>query len=156
MLKLILLFLLTFLAKIALGITNEERHEFLDAIRPQAARMAGQPVRFKVDKINYDKGWIVLFGELLAQDGKVMDWRKAVNCDSNLDKSLWVVAKKGQQGWQVKEMFICSPEPPYWYLNPKVAFDRPCGIYTGLEISGDETAEQQCRAYVAKKRSAKH
>jgi hypothetical protein len=146
---LILLFL--FQTTAAFGMTQVERREFLDAIRPEAAHKAGQTVRFKVSKLNYEKGWAVLVGNLMGVEGKVMDWSKAEECDPMLDKMLWVVAQKEDKGWRVKEMFICSSEPPYWYLKPEVAFARPCGIYAGLELGGDETAEQQCRAYNAKK-----
>ncbi|MBS1158583.1 MAG: hypothetical protein H6R15_1002 [Proteobacteria bacterium] len=135
--------------------SKEERHKFLDAIRPQATRMAGQPVRFKVDRLNYVSGWAVLVGGLMAGEGKVMDWSKAGDCDPTLDKMLWVVAKKEPSGWRVKEMYICASEPPYWNLEPNEAFSRPCGLYAELPISGDETAEHQCRAYLAKKRRAK-
>lgn len=136
--------------------SQDERREFLDAIRPEASKKAGQAVRFKVSKLNREGDWVVLVGSLLAEEGKTMDWGKADDCDPDLDKMLWVVAKRGPQGWTVKEMYICSPEPPYWYgyLNPKVAFARPCGIYAGLEISGSETAEQECRAYQSRRRHA--
>ncbi|WP_221229581.1 hypothetical protein [Niveibacterium umoris] len=87
----------------------------------------------------------------MAQEGKTMDWEKAQECDPSLDKMLWVVAKKDPRGWAAKEMYICSSEPPYWNLDPKVAFARPCGLYAGLQIDGTRTAEQQCKAYVAKK-----
>jgi len=133
--------------------TSEDRKQFLDAIRPEATRQAGQPVRFQVLKLNFDSDWAVLVGGLLAQEGKVLDWSKAIDCDPNLDKLLWVVAQKVQGRWVVKEMFICSPEPPYWYLEAK-DFARPCGIYAGLE-GGEETPEDQCRAYVTKRRSTK-
>jgi hypothetical protein len=137
--------------------SKDERKEFLDAIRPEAARQAGQPVRFKVDQLNHEAGWAVLFGSLLAEEGKVIDWRKAKECDPTLDKGLWVVAKKGKHGWQIKEMEICSPEPPYWYLDlkPEEAFARPCAIYAGLQILGNETAEQQCKDYQSMRRNRK-
>jgi hypothetical protein len=134
------------------AMNKDERKEFLDAIRPEASRQAGQPVRFKVSSLNQDGEWAVLVGSLLPEEGKSMDWSKAEDCDPSLDKLLWVVARKEQQAWKVKEMYICSPEPPYWNLDPKKDFSRPCGIYAGLEISGSETAEQRCRAYQSKKR----
>ncbi len=135
--------------------SKDERKEFLDAIRPEATRQAGQPVRFRVDTLNHDAGWAVLFGSLVAEEGQVIDWRKAKDCDSNLDKSLWVVAKKERHTWKVIEMYICSPEPPYWYLKPEEAFARPCGIYAGLQASNSATVEQECKAYQSKRQRAK-
>lgn len=144
--------LISLLPHLAAAMNKEERQEFLDAIRPEAIRMAGQSVRFKVDRLNVEGAWAVLVGELMAQDGKAMDWNKAKYCDPTLDKMLWVVARKETSGWRVKEMFLCAPEPPYWNLEPRKAFSRPCGLYAGLEISGDETLEQQCRTYLSRKR----
>jgi hypothetical protein len=132
-----------------------ERKELLDALRPSVAKQAGQPVRFKVSKLNQDQDWAILVGELLAEQGKVIDWSKAKGCDTDLDKMLYVVAHKAKQGWRVKQMDICAPEPPYWNLNPEVDYAHPCGIYVGLEITVSETAEQRCLAYQAQKRSAK-
>lgn len=129
------------------ALTQQERREFLDAIRPIAAMKAGQPIRFKVLNLNIDSGWAVLFGELMGEEGKPMDWSKAKGCDENLDKSLWVVAQRQAQGWQVKEISVCSPEPPYWSLNPKAAYSLPCGIYAGLKITDSQTAEDECRAH---------
>ena len=138
-----------------LAMSQDERKDFLNAIRPEASRQAGQPVRFKVHTLNHEAGWAVLFGSLLAQEGQVMDWRKAKDCDPNLDKSLWVVAKKKGSNWTVVEMYICSPEPPYWYLKPEEAFARPCAIYAGLQASGNATVEQECRAYQSERRAKK-
>jgi hypothetical protein len=129
------------------ALTKQERREFLDAIRPIAAMKAGQPIRFKVLNLNIDSGWAVLFGELMGEEGRAMDWSKAKGCDENLDKLLWVVAQRHGQGWRIKEMSVCSPEPPYWSLNPEAAYSLPCGIYAGLKITGSTTAEDECRAH---------
>lgn len=132
---------------IAFAITQEERKEFLDSIRPAIEVKAGQPIRFKVDKLNIDSEWAVLVGKLVGEEGKKIDWSKAQDCDESFDKMLWVVARKKFQGWHVQEAYICSPEPPYWNLNPEVAYHRPCGIYAGLEITGSRTAEDECKSY---------
>ena len=142
--------LLTLASSLSYALNKEERKEFLNSIRPAVEMQAGQSIRFKVDKLNTDSGWAVLVGGLLGEVGKRMDWSKAKNCDENLDKMLWVVAQKVGQDWHVKEAYICSPEPPYWNLNPKVDYRRPCGIYAGLEITGSQTAEQECKAYQRK------
>jgi hypothetical protein len=142
--------LLTLASSFSFAITKEERKEFLDSIRPAVEKQAGQPIRFKVEKLNIDSEWAVLVGSLLGEEGKRMDWSKAQNCDENLDKMLWVVAQRMTQGWHVKEAYICSPEPPYWNLNPKVAYHRPCGIYAGLDITGSRTAEDECKAFQGK------
>lgn len=146
----------------AFAFTKDERRDLLDAIRPEATRRAGQPVRFLVDRLNRKGEWALIVGELIAAEGSTMDWNKAKDCDPTLDKMLWIVAKKEKTGWKAKEMFICSPEPPYWYLVPQEAFTRPCGIYAGLEISSvtnsgvydSTTVEQQCNAYMSSKRRA--
>lgn len=146
-----LILLCALIPQIALAITPSERREFLDTIRPEVTRLAGQPIRFKVDTLNYQGGWAVLVGEVMALAGKSLDWGKAKNCDPTLDKVLWVVAQKNGVDWQVKEMFICSPEPPYWYLEPKEAFLRPCGIYAGLQTGANMTVEQACKAFQSQK-----
>ena len=149
--KIILFLVLIISSASAIASKSEDRKQFLDAIRPEATRKAGQPIRFKVLQLNFDSGWAVLVGGLVAEEGKVMDWTKASECDPDLDKLLWVVAQRQEGKWKVREMFICSPEPPYWNLHAK-DFSRPCGIYAGLEISGSETAEDQCKAFVKRRR----
>jgi len=134
------------------AITPSERQDLLNAIRPEASRLAGQAVRIKVDTLNYQNNWAVLVGQLVPPQGKTLDWRKAQDCDPNLDKMLWVVAQKQASGWQVQEIFICSPEPVYWYLVPEEAFVRPCGIYAGLQTGQGATAQQECLAFQAKRR----
>ena len=153
--KLILAAWLAGLSFSACALSQAERQEFLDAVRPIAEKQAGQPVRFKVDRLNVDAGWALMVGSLLPVDGRKLDWRKAEGCEPDLDKMLWVVAKKEAQGWLVKKIEICASEPPYWYLD-KADYQRPCGIYAGLEVSGDRTAEQDCRACQGKRGRPKH
>lgn len=147
----IIALLLATISPTASALRSGERRELLDAIRPEVTRKAGQSVRFKIDKLNHVGEWAVIVGGLLAQEGKPMDWSKAKGCDPVLDKILWVVARKEADGWSAKEIDICSPEPPYWYLVPKVAFSRPCGLYAGLQMDSGSTAEEQCKAYLAKR-----
>lgn len=59
-------FLLALSVSSVFAITPQERKEILDAARPVAAQKAGTPVRIKVDKINIDKNWAILIGELVA------------------------------------------------------------------------------------------
>jgi hypothetical protein len=136
----------------AAELSPQERKHFLDAIRPEAARMAGQPVRFKVDVLNADSGWALLVGELAPVEGSRLDWSKARNCEPTLDKLLWVVAKQERGNWKVSEMLICAPEPPYWNLDDS-AFARPCGLYAGLAVSEGKTAEDVCRARASRRKA---
>ncbi|WP_156128991.1 hypothetical protein [Chitinibacter sp. ZOR0017] len=136
---------------VAMALSSAERQVLLESIRPEASRQAGQAVRFRVEQLNHTGNWAVIVGGLMAAEGKTLDWNKAAQCDPDLDKMLWVVAKKTQQRWQVEEMYICSPEPPYWYLKPKVAFARPCQLYAGLQLDGRHTVEQQCQQYQARR-----
>ncbi len=138
----------------ALAMSRADRQELLDAIRPEATKRAGQAVRFRVDTLNYDAGWAVLVGGLMAQEGQRMDWNRAKECEPELDKMLWVVAKRDASGWRVIEMSICATEPPYWSLKEE-AFMRPCGIYAGLQVDAKRTVEQQCRAFVAQRRKSR-
>lgn len=123
-----------------------DRQAILDATRPVAAEMAGQPVRIKVDRLNIDRGWAVLVGDIVSATGKGIDWKLADNCDPDLDKMLWVVLRKSNESWHVKHLEICAPEPPYWYLKQYGGFVWPCGVYQGLDDGGAETLEKRCRS----------
>lgn len=57
---------------------------------------------------------------------------------------LFVVLNK-KDNWTVKHINICSPEPPYWYLEDDGGFVWPCGVYKDLEMDNNETLEAQCR-----------
>lgn len=129
----------------AWGNGMSERAAILDAARPLAAEEAGQPVRIKVEKLNIDSGWAMLIGELVGPPGERMDWAKAGNCNADLDKMFWVVLRKSQGAWQVKNMEICASEPPYWYLEQYDSLAWPCGVFAGLEAGLGETLEAQCR-----------
>ncbi|WP_051916865.1 MULTISPECIES: DUF4431 domain-containing protein [unclassified Serratia (in: enterobacteria)] len=120
-----------------------ERKPILDAIRPVAASKAGQEVRIKVDRLNVSNEWAVLVGQLLATDGGDLNWRLAKDCEADLDKMLWVVLNKSSSQWHVKVMDICSPEPPYWYLEDK-DLTMPCEVYAGLN-NGEKDLEERCR-----------
>ncbi|MFZ1873882.1 MAG: DUF4431 domain-containing protein [Chania sp.] len=124
--------------------TNSERKPILDAIRPAAASEAGQAVLIKVDKLNVSNEWAVLVGELVATDGGNLNWKLAKDCEADLDKMLWVVLNKSSNQWRLKEMDICSPEPPYWYLEDK-DLTMPCEVYAGLNNGGNSSLEERCR-----------
>lgn len=126
------------------ALTPQERKEILDAARPIASQKAGVPVRIKVDKINVDSNWALLIGELVSPEGGQLQWSKVKNCEADLDKMLFVVLNK-KDNWTVKHISICSPEPPYWYLEDYGGFVWPCGVYKGLEMGNNETLEAQCR-----------
>ena len=129
-----------------------ERQSILGAIRPTASRMAGQPVRIKIDRLNVDRGWAVLVGSLASTTGRGIDWSLAADCAPALDKMLWVVLQKSNGAWRVKHIEICAPEPPYWNLEQYGGLVWPCGVYSGLETGEDETLEDRCRSQVTRTR----
>ncbi|MFO1253165.1 MAG: hypothetical protein U1E77_18995 [Inhella sp.] len=116
--------------------TASERREFLEAIRPEAERHARQKVLFKVKHLNFDGGWAVLVGSVVEQAGRSINWERTRDCDPNLDKMLWVVAKRSGHSWRVLDMTICATEPPYWYIYDHIGLRWPCGVYAGLEVDG--------------------
>lgn len=123
--------------------SKSERKLILDAIRPAAASEAGQAVLIKVDRLNVSHEWGVLIGKLVTADGGDLNWQLAKDCDADLDKMLWVVLNKSSKQWRVKEMDICSSEPPYWYLEDK-DLTMPCEVYAGLN-DGKKDLEERCR-----------
>lgn len=129
-----------------------ERAAILDAARPMASTMAGQSIRFKVDRLNVDENWAVLVGETVSATGKGIDWRLAEGCEPELDRMLWVVLNKHNSDWEVKHINICASEPPYWYLEDYGGFVWPCGVYAGLEDGRPGTMEGRCRKQRARKR----
>jgi hypothetical protein len=131
------------------ALTSIERKEFLDAIRPQVESLAGQPVKFVVSTLNHQDNWFLLIGHLVAVDGKDIDWEKAKDCEPTLDKTLWVIAEKTENKWRIDELFICSPEPPYWYLEKPAAFSKPCGLYAGLRDTAEgDDLQGECKQYI--------
>ena len=131
----------------AYGMDKITRKKILDDIRPSISHLAGQSIKFKINVLNENRGWVLLVGELRSASSDSIDWRKAKDCDENLDKMLWVVAKSVSGSWVIEDMAICAPEPPFWYLEPKMAFSRPCEIYAGLEDGTEKTIENQCKEY---------
>lgn len=130
--------------------SKSERKLILDAIRPAAASEAGQAVLIKVDRLNVSHDWGVLIDKLVAADGGDLNWKLAKDCDADLDKMLWVVLNKSSKQWNVKQMDICSPEPPYWYLEDK-DLTMPCEVYAGLN-NGQKDLEERCRIHSNKPR----
>lgn len=131
----------------AQAMPQKERRELLDAIRPEAVRQAGgQAVRFKVDRLNRDGDWAMVIGSVEGVAGGPIDWHRATDCEPTLDKMLWVVARKDATRWSVVHLTICSPEPPYWYLEEYGGFVWPCGVYAGLHAGDGRDLAQQCRA----------
>ena len=130
---------------VVVEVKPQERRAILDASRPQAAAMAGQAVRFKVDRLNVDRGYAILVGELVGAPGKQIDWGWADSCHADLDKMLWVVLRKQRGSWNVLHMEICASEPPYWYMEQYGGLVWPCGVYAGLRAFAEETLEMACR-----------
>ena len=124
---------------------SPERRAILDATRPLAAKEAGQVVRIKVDRLNVDRGYAMLVGELVGAPGKEMNWGYANSCHADLDKMLWVVLRKQRGNWRVLHMEICASEPPYWYIGHYGGYIWPCGVYAGLD---EGKLEAECRSGV--------
>ncbi len=124
----------------------KERRELLEAIRPEAVRQAGgQAVRFRIDRLNRDGDWAMIIGSVEGEAGRPIDWHRAGDCEPTLDKMLWVVARKEATGWRAVHLTICSPEPPYWYLEEYGGFVWPCGVYAGLHAGDGQDLASQCR-----------
>ena len=132
----------------ATELPQAERQSILGAVRPAAARMAGQTIRIKIDRLNVDRSWAVLVGSLVSETGKGIEWSLAKDCAPELDKMLWVVLQKSNKVWRVKHIEICAPEPPYWNLEQYGGLIWPYGVYSGLETGEDETLEDRCRNQV--------
>jgi hypothetical protein len=149
------LVLALFCASSALALSTQERRDFMDAIRPEAVRQAGQDVRFKVDHLNQDGDWVVLVGSVVGAPGKTIDWSLSPICGVELDKILWVVARRAGAAWQVKHMLICASEPPYWNLEPYGGLVWPCGVYADMKSSEGEDLEPLCRKQRSERRPAR-
>ncbi|MCB9495527.1 MAG: hypothetical protein H6686_01390 [Fibrobacteria bacterium] len=120
------------------------RKQILDAIRPEAARQAGQPVLIRVDRLNLDHDWAILVGELVTVAGGDLDWSKARGCQLDLDKMLWAVVHRTGSTWRIEQLEICACEPPYWYLGDK-PLDWPCGVYDSLSDGAGGDLATKCR-----------
>ncbi len=127
----------------------------LEAIRPAAARRAGQPVKFKVERLNVDGGWALVTGELVAVGGGPLAWHKAAECHIELDKMLWAVLSKRAGRWQLKHLEICATEPPHWSLQQYGGLVWPCGVYAGLQGPTGDDLQAACRGAPAAQRRAR-
>ena len=136
------------------AVSPVERRAMLEAIRPAAARRAGQPVKFKVERLNVDGGWALLTGELVSARGGPLDWRRASECHVELDKLLWVVLARRAGRWQVRHLEVCATEPPHWALEPYGGLVWPCGVYAGLQGPTGEDLEAACRRERAARETA--
>jgi hypothetical protein len=116
----------------AVAPTGALRATILDAIRPDATKVAGQPVRIKVGTFNVDRGWALLIGELVRPDGGEVDWSKSEDCDNGLDKSFFVIAHEVAGKWVVRNMEACYGDPPWEQPTYYDGLDLPCGIYDGV------------------------
>jgi hypothetical protein len=141
------------LATAACTAAATDRVRLLETIRSAARVQAGQAVALQLDRLNIEQDWALAVGTLEPVDGGELDWSRARDplCHQDLDKSLWVIARQADGRWQIDTLWICASEPPYWYLQDEqaTAFSRPCGLYAGLQVAADMTAEDQCRAYQA-------
>jgi hypothetical protein len=129
------------------GIAGPLRKQVLDAIRPAVAKMAGQPVRIKVDVLNVDRDWALLLGDSRAPDGNEPDWTLSDECDNGLDKKLFVLAHRVDGHWRVTHLDMCEGDPPY--ENPAFydGLDLPCGIYVGVPSAFTDKPIDLCRRH---------
>ena len=125
--------------------TPTERRALLEAVRPQAAQRAGQAVKFMVHRLNVDGDWALLTGELVSTTGGSLNWRKARECQPELDKGLWVLLSRSADRWKVQRLEICATEPPHWSLDQFGGLVWPCGVYAGLESATGEDLQAACR-----------
>ncbi|MDY7540545.1 hypothetical protein RGU72_20010 [Undibacterium sp. 5I1] len=142
-------FLTTSLPSYARDVSSSDRQVILDAARSVASTKAGQPVRLKASKLNVDRNWAVLVGNIVPVDGKGLDWDLTYGeCNPHLDKMLWVVLNQKHKRWTVKYIEICAAEPPYWSMEQYGGLVWPCGVYKGLEDGSGETLDVQCRKQI--------
>lgn len=121
-----------------------DRRALLAAVRPQATERAGQPVKFKVHRLNVDGRWALLMGELVSKTGAPLDWRQARECHLELDKGLWVLLERPAGRWQVRHLEICATEPPHWTLEQFGGMVWPCGVYAGLQSATGDDLQAAC------------
>ncbi len=131
-----------------------ERDAVLDAARPIAERMAGQPVKFRMALFNIDASWALIFGKLVSPAGGDLDWTLAKGCDPHDDKSMMVLARKIDDRWTIKDIDICDGEPAYWHVDELDKLGFPCDLYRGLEVAGAVnplSPLEQCKGYREKR-----
>ena len=116
----------------AAGVAGPVRRQVLDAVRPAAAKMAGQAVRIKVRVINVDRGWALVIGDTQTPSGDEPDWTLSEDCDNGLDKTLFALAHRVDGRWQVTHLDLCDGDPPYEQPQYYDGLDLPCGIYRGV------------------------
>lgn len=128
------------------SLSPSERRALLDALRPQAAQRAGQPVKFVVERLNVDGDWALLTGALVSASGGSLAWAKAAECHLELDKLLWAVARRQGGQWRVQHLEVCATEPPHWTLAQFGGYVWPCGVYAGLQGPTGEDLQAACRS----------
>ena len=129
------------------GVPAPLRKQVLDAIRPAAATMAGQPVRIKVRLLNVDHDWALLIGDTQARDGREPDWSLSEQCDNGLDKTLFAIAHRVDGRWAVTHLDMCEGEPPYEEPSSYDGLDLPCGLYVDVPSVYTDKPIDLCRAH---------
>ena len=133
----------------AAGVSGPVRKDVLDAIRPAAAAMAGQPLRIKVRILNVDRGWALLIGESQTPAGEEPDWTLSEECDNGLDKGLFALAHLVEGHWKVTHLDMCEGDPPWEEPRFYDGLDLPCGIYKGVPSIYTDKPIDLCRAHQA-------
>jgi len=128
-----------------------EREAVLDAMRPTAARLAGQPVKFALETFNLDEQWALAFGHLVRADGGAVDWSlasKTSDCSGSNDKIFMAVAHKVDGRWTLRDqdIDICAWEPPYWHVDRVEKMGFPCDLLRNLQSIHEKTVVDECKA----------
>ena len=131
----------------AAGVTGPVRRDVLDAIRPAASAMAGQPIRIQVDILNVDHDWALLIGASRTPAGGEPDWSLSETCDNGLDKGLFALAHRVGGQWHVTHLDMCEGDPPYEEPQYYDGLDLPCGLYAGVPSIHEDKPIDLCRAH---------
>ncbi len=131
----------------AAGVAGPVRKQVLDAIRPAAAKMAGQPIRIQVRILNVSHDWALLIGATQTPAGDEPDWSLSEKCDNGLDKGLFALAHRVDGHWQVAHLDMCEGDPPYERPESYDGLDLPCTIYEGVPSLHDDKPIDLCRAH---------
>jgi hypothetical protein len=131
----------------AAGVVGPIRTQLVDAIRPAAAKMAGQAIRIKVRVLNVDHDWALMIGDTQTPSGGEPDWTLSDDCNNGLDKTLFALAHRVDGRWQVTHLDMCEGDPPYEQPGSYDGLDLPCGLYAGVPSIYDDKPIDLCRAH---------
>lgn len=129
------------LSSFALG---HEKEAVFTIINSKASTLTKQTVTLNAYTFNMTSNWALAYGELKPTSARSIDWSQLKQCDSLEDKNFWAVLKKNNAQWEFVQLYICAPEPPYWYLEEDIGLIWPCELYRGLKAEPDTTLYEKC------------